>query len=72
MTKREFPVMISRQLQRRGATNIPERSVITSIYQKFLDTDTDSVGDSELIQEDLQQQQKIKFKRFNKFWIMNL
>ena len=43
MGKYESPVMVSRELQRRGATNIPERHAITSIYQKFLEIS--SVGD---------------------------
>ena len=38
MAKYESPVMVIRELQRRGTTNIPERHAITSIYQKFLDT----------------------------------
>ena len=43
MAKYESPVMVIRELQRRGTTNIPERRAITSIYQKFLETG--SVGD---------------------------
>ena len=35
--------MVICQLQRRGTTNISERHVITSIYQKFLEIG--SVGD---------------------------
>ena len=35
--------MTTRQLQRRGTTNIPERYAITSIYHKFLETG--SIGD---------------------------
>ena len=31
MTKYKSPAMASRQLQRRGTTNIPERHLITSI-----------------------------------------
>ena len=38
MAKYESPVMVIRELQRRGTTNIPERHAITSIYQKFLET----------------------------------
>ncbi|CAF1187092.1 unnamed protein product [Didymodactylos carnosus] len=37
------PVMVIRELRRRGTTNIPERHTVTSIYQKFLETG--SVGD---------------------------
>ena len=43
MAKYESPVMVIRELQRRGTTNISERHAITSIYQKFLETG--SVGD---------------------------
>ena len=43
MAKYKLPVTVIRQLQRRGTTNILERYAITSIYQKFLETD--SVGD---------------------------
>ena len=43
MTKYESPIMIIRELQRRGTTNIPERYAIISIYQKFLETG--SIGD---------------------------
>ena len=43
MAKYESPVMVIRELQRRGTTNIPERRAITSIYQKFLETG--SIGD---------------------------
>ena len=38
MAKYESPIMVIRELQRRGKTNIPERHSITSIYQKFLKT----------------------------------
>lgn len=38
MAKYESPVMVIRELQRRGTTRIPERHTITSIYQKFLET----------------------------------
>ncbi|CAF1240464.1 unnamed protein product [Didymodactylos carnosus] len=43
MAKYESPVMVIRELRRRGTTNIPERRTVTSIYQKFLETG--SVGD---------------------------
>ena len=43
MGKYESPVMVIRELQRRGTTNILERHPIASIYQKFLETG--SVGD---------------------------
>ena len=43
MAKYESPVMVIRQLQHRGTTNIPERHAKTSTYQKFLETG--SVGD---------------------------
>ena len=38
MAKFESPVMVIRELQRQGITNIPTRQTISSIYQKFLDT----------------------------------
>ena len=43
MAKYESPVVVIRQLQRRRKTNNPERHAITSIYQKFIKTD--SAGD---------------------------
>ena len=38
MAKYESPVMVIRELRRRGTTNIPEKYTVTSIYQKFLET----------------------------------
>ena len=38
MAKYESPIMIIRQLQRRRTTNIPERYLVTLIYQEFLET----------------------------------
>lgn len=38
MAKFESPVMVIRDLQRQGITDIPTRQTISSIYQKFLDT----------------------------------
>ena len=38
MAKFESPVMVIRELQRQGITDIPTRQTISSIYQKFLDT----------------------------------
>ena len=43
MAKYKSPVMVIRELQHRGTTNIPERHAITAIYQKFLKIG--SVGD---------------------------
>jgi hypothetical protein len=37
MAKLESPIIVIRELQRRGTTNIPSRHTITSIYQKFLE-----------------------------------
>ncbi len=38
MAKFESPIMVIRELQRQGATDIPVRQTITSIYEKFLET----------------------------------
>ena len=56
MAKYESPVMVIRELQRRGTTNISERHAITSIYQNFLETgsveDRAHTGRSSTITED--------------------
>jgi hypothetical protein len=38
MAKFESPIMVIRELQRREATDIPNRHSITAIYEKFLET----------------------------------
>jgi len=38
MAKFESPVIVIRELQRQGVTDIPTRQTIASIYQKLLDT----------------------------------
>jgi hypothetical protein len=38
MSKFESPIKVIRELQRREATEIPERHTIIAIYQKFLET----------------------------------
>jgi hypothetical protein len=37
MAKFESPIMVIRELQRQGTTDIPVRQTITSIHQKFLE-----------------------------------
>ena len=56
VAKFESPIMVIRELQRQGATDIPVRQTMTSVYQKFLKTgsveDLDRIGRSSTITED--------------------